>query len=91
MGIVGIYPNPVTGPTVNILPPAYPGTSGIRVEMFTTAFRKVMDTTYPPVPSNTVVVVPLIGKGGKPLANGLYYVVVTTGNGKATGKLLVLR
>jgi hypothetical protein len=88
---VGIYPNPVSGPTVNILPPVYPGTSGIRVEMFTTAFRKVMDTTYPPVPSNTVVVVALTGKGGHPLANGLYYILVTTSGGKATGKLLVLR
>jgi hypothetical protein len=35
--------------------------------------------------------VSLTGWGGHFLANGLYYVVVTTNNGRAIGKLLVLR
>jgi hypothetical protein len=88
---VGIYPNPVTGPTVNILPPSYVGYSNVRVEIFTINFRKVQDTTFDSVPTGTAVVVSLTGRGGNPLANGLYYVVVTTNSGRAIGKLLVLR
>jgi hypothetical protein len=90
-GTVGIYPNPVTGPTVNVLPPPYLGYSKVRVEIFTVNFRKVQDTTFDSVPSGTAVVVSLTGWGGHFLANGLYYVVVTTNNGRAIGKLLVLR
>jgi hypothetical protein len=33
----------------------------------------------------------LTGRGGAPLANGLYYVVVTTKAGRAVGKLLILK
>jgi hypothetical protein len=33
----------------------------------------------------------LVGRSGNPLANGIYYVVVTTKAGRATGKLLILR
>ena len=47
--------------------------------------------TFDSIPAGTAVVVPLTGRGGNPLANGIYYVVVTTNAGKATGKLLVLR
>jgi hypothetical protein len=90
-GKVGIYPNPVTGPTVEILPPVYTGTSNVRIEIYTTAFRKVQDKTYSAVPSGTAITVSLTGRGGNPLANGIYYVVVTTSSGRATGKMLVLR
>ena len=90
-GKVGIYPNPVTGPTVEILPPVYPGTSNVRIEIYTNAFRKVQDKTFTSVPSGTAITVSLTGKGGNPLANGIYYVVVTTSSGRATGKLLILR
>jgi hypothetical protein len=90
-GTIGIYPNPAKGPTVNILPPSYIGTSNVRVEIYTTAFRKVEDMTFDSIPAGTAVVVPLTGRGGNPLANGIYYLVVTTNAGKVTGKLLVLR
>jgi hypothetical protein len=90
-GTVGIYPNPVTGPTVNVLPPPYLGYSKVRVEIFTVNFRKVQDTTFDSVPSGTAVVVSLTGWGGHFLANGLYYVVVTTNSGKTIGKLLILK
>ena len=91
IGKVGIYPNPVTGPTVQVLPPLYNGISKVRVEVFTLAFRKVQDTTYPSLPSGTAVTLNLTGKDGNPLANGIYYVVVTTDYGRAIGKMLVLR
>ena len=90
-GTVGIYPNPVTGLTVKLLPSSYSGYSNVRVEIFTVNFRKVQDTTFDSIPSGTAVVVNLTGRGGNPLANGLYYVVVSTKSGRATGKMLVLR
>ena len=88
---MGIYPNPATGPTVNFLPPTYSGISNVRVEIYTVAFRKVLDETFDAIPSGKAVVVHLTGRGGNPLANGVYYVVVTTNTGRVTGKLLVLR
>jgi hypothetical protein len=88
---MGIYPNPVMGPVVNILPAPYSGTSSVQAKIYTLAFRMVLDETFPPVPSGTVVTVTLTDRGGNPLSNGLYYVVVTTKGGKAVGKMLVLR
>jgi hypothetical protein len=88
---VVIYPNPVSGSAVQILPPTYLKSSNVRVEIYTSAYRKVKDETFDSVPSGRAVVVSLTGRGGKPLANGVYYVVVTTSTGRATGKLLILR
>ncbi len=90
-GTVGIYPNPVSGPTVNVLPPPYLGISNVRVEIFTVNFRKVKDETFYNVPSGTAVTVSLTGWGWNYLANGVYYVVVTTNSGKTIGKLLILK
>lgn len=89
--MLGLYPNPVSGSVVNIPPPAYSGTSNVRVEIYTVAFRKVLDETFDSVPSSTAMVVTLAGRGGSVLANGVYYVVVTTKSGRTTGKLLVLK
>jgi hypothetical protein len=90
-GHVGIYPNPVSGPTVNILPPSFNGISNVRVEIYTLAFRKVQDMTYISQTSGTAIPLSLTGKSGSPLSNGIYYVVVTTSSGRVVGKLLVLR
>ncbi len=88
---MGIYPNPATGPTVQILPPPYEGIQTVRVEIYTLAFRKVQDHPYGPMPSGTPITIQLTGPSGNPLANGVYYVVVTTSSRRAVGKLLVLR
>lgn len=90
-GHVGIYPNPVTGPTVQVLSPPYMGVANVRVEIFTLAFRKVQDTIFDSIPSGTAVTVNLTGRGGNPLANGIYYVVVTVNEQRSIGKLLILR
>ena len=90
-GTVGIYPNPATGPIVHILPAPYLGFSNVRVEIFTVNFRKVQDRTFYAVPAGTELAVNLTDREGRPLANGLYYVVVTTNSGRVIGKLLVLR
>ena len=90
-GHVGIYPNPVSAPTVEVLPPQYNGIETVRVELYTLAFRKVQDNTYPSLPSGTAISLSLTGKSGNPLANGIYYVVVTVNGHRTVGKLLVLR
>lgn len=90
-GTVGIYPNPAVGPTVEILPAPYEGFLNVRVEVFTVNFRKVKDETFYSIPSGTPVTLVLSNSWGNRLANGLYYVVVTSKAGRATGKLLVLR
>jgi hypothetical protein len=90
-GLVGIYPNPVSSPTVNILPPFYSGISDVRVEIITLAFRKAQDQTYRALSSGTPITLSLTGRAGNNLSNGLYYVVVTTNTGRAMGKLLILR
>jgi hypothetical protein len=61
------------------------------VEVYTLAFRKVQDKTYPSLPSGTAVTLSLTDKSGHPMANGIYYVEVTTVNGRSIGKLLILR
>lgn len=86
-----IYPNPARGPAVKVLLPATEGASDVRVRIFTTAFRKVLETTFPNVPSGATVTVLLTDRFGNPLANGLYYGVVQTSQGRSVSKLLVLR
>jgi hypothetical protein len=88
---VAIYPNPVTGPTVNVLPPAYYlRNEDVRIEIFTATFRKVQDKTYPNVPPGVAVTVDLKDKWGAPLADGLYYVVVIMEGHRSVAKLLIL-
>jgi hypothetical protein len=98
-----IYPNPGTGGPVSILIPGQTSVSDVRVELFTTAFRKVQDKTFPSVPVGTDgggnVEIMMTDIWGNNLASGLYYVVVTTspqkGTGQASirliGKLLLIR
>lgn len=89
--MVVIYPNPAQGETVNVLPPAYTGISNVRVEIFTTAFRKLQDRTFSNIPAGQAVTITLTDRTGSALANGAYYIVVTTSRGRAIDKLLVMR
>jgi hypothetical protein len=89
-GVV-IYPNPAKGDTVNVLPPTHAGMEDVRVEIFTSAFRKVLDETFASVPPGVAVTVELKDKWGRPLADGLYYVVVTVDGKRSITKLLILR
>jgi hypothetical protein len=88
---VVIYPNPVTGPTVNVLPPAYLGVSDVQVEIFTIAFREVQDEFFRSVPSGAAVKVELTDRRGTPLSDGIYYIVVIVDGHRSIGKLLVIR
>jgi len=86
-----VFPNPAPGPTVNILPPPYVGIGHVKVELFTVAFRKILQRDFDNIPSGTKVSIELRDNWGRPLASGIYYVVVTTNAGRSTGKLMVLR
>ncbi len=90
-GGVVVYPNPVTGSNANVLPPTYSGTADVRAEIFTIAFRKVLDETFSNLPAGTAVTLTLDDQWGHPLANGLYYVVITVNGKHSVAKLLVLR
>jgi len=88
---VVVYPNPVMGNSVNILPPAFNGSQDVQVEIFTLSFRGVLKETFPQVPSGTAVKVDLTDHWNHPMADGLYYVVVTVNGNRSVGKLLILR
>ena len=87
-----LYPNPVSGPgPISIRLPNYPGLADIPVKVYTTAFRLVDKFTADQMAGGSNVSLPLTDQGGSPLANGLYYVVVTTPEGRSTLKLLIIR
>ncbi len=88
-----VYPNPVSGPgPVTIQVNLTQKESLVRVEIFTLAFRKVNEIDLTQVPAGiTSVTIPLKDMGGIPLANGLYYIIVQTPQGRLVTKLLVLR
>jgi hypothetical protein len=87
-----IYPNPARGgQTVSIKLPDFPGTATIEVKVFTTAFRKVNQFSSINQTGGADVSLPLNDQGGSPLADGLYYVVVATPEGRFILKLLILR
>jgi len=95
-----IYPNPSEGGPVQVYIPGQ-GIGDVKVDIFTTAFRKVQEATFSNVPlgvMGTGVTIYLTDKSGNQLASGVYYVVVTVtpvGGGakyeRLVGKLLLLR
>jgi rhamnogalacturonan endolyase len=86
------FPNPAPGPTVTATFTLRDPSPWVHVEVFTTAFRKVNQISLVNVPAGPArVSLPLTDKNGSPLANGVYYLVVVNQQGRAIGKLLVLR
>ena len=94
-----IYPNPSQGGPVQISVPGQ-GTGDVKVELFTSAFRKVQEADFKnePLGVRGGVTILMTDSWGHPLASGLYYVVVTVtpaGGGakyeRLIGKLLLLR
>lgn len=62
------------------------------VKVFTAAYRKVNEKSSGQVPAGVLSLpLDLTDRTGSPLANGIYYVVVQTGQGRNICKLLVLR
>ena len=88
---VVLYPNPSNGtePLFIAIPLTTP--ADVKVQIFTTAFRKVQEKNYPNQPVGVPVAIALTDRGGVPLASGLYYVVITWPQGRSIQKLLLLR
>jgi len=49
----------------------------------------VLTKTFPAQPSGSFVALDLTDDWGEPLANGLYYIVLTIGRDRATAKLVL--
>ena len=62
----------------------------VRVEIYTIAFRKVLDETFPNVQPGSPIPLELKDRRGTALADGIYYVVVTTDGHRYVVKLLVI-
>jgi hypothetical protein len=65
---------------------------GVRISLYTTAFRKVNAVDWGHLPAGTFnIPLSLTDRSGHPLANGLYYVVVQLNGQRSIYKLLVIR
>ncbi|HVZ81047.1 MAG TPA: discoidin domain-containing protein [bacterium] len=90
-GPVILYPNPVTLSVPATVHLGLDAPADVRVRVYTTSLRKVLDLAYASVPAGQDVPLPVKNGQGVPLANGLYYVTVETSRGLSTLKWLVLR
>jgi hypothetical protein len=86
-----LYPNPVKGPGPVKIQLNLTTASDVKLQIYTVSLRKVQDLTIPQVPVGVDVTLNLVDKAGAPLANGLYFVAVTTNQGKFILKLLIFR
>jgi hypothetical protein len=87
------FPNPATGDQVTLQMPDFEGQQDTLVQIFTTSFRKVKELSFSQILGSTQVTISLLDRSNIYLANGLYYVRIST---PATGgqwivRLLVLR
>ncbi len=86
-----VFPNPSNGTKpVLIHFPSGALTNG-KIQLFTTAFRKVLDIPYYLQTGETNFSFEVKDQSGNLLASGLYYLVLTNSQGKQILKLLVLR
>ncbi|HJT24546.1 MAG TPA: hypothetical protein VJ873_08200, partial [bacterium] len=74
---------------VSLYVPGAGGTFDIKV--YSLGYRKVQDVTVQNVRVGAPVTIDLLDKAGVSLSNGLYYLVVTTPQGRRSLKLLILR
>jgi hypothetical protein len=91
---VVLYPNPCQGGcdevTVNVN--VRQAGEAVRIQIFTTAYRKTAETVLREMPEGCRrVKLALRDSKGVLLANGLYHVVVTTPSGRAQGVIVILR
>jgi FlgD Ig-like domain len=86
------YPNPSTGETVRIQFVLATGSSDVKLRIFTTAFRKVKTQDLGSFPAGVqTILITLTDDHGRALANGVYYVEISDSQGRAIGKLMILR
>ena len=87
-----IFPNPASGPSVQVQVSGLTTTTKVSLQIFTTAMRKVSEQTYHSQgPGTVTLTLSLTDSTGVALANGVYYVVIRADNQRTTLKLMVLR
>jgi hypothetical protein len=86
-----VFPNPVPGGQVQILPQTFTGLSAVKVKVYTLSYKLVLKKDFPPMASGYPVTLELLDDWGEPLAAGFYHVVVIVGNKKSMTQLLVTR
>jgi GH18 family chitinase len=87
-----LFPNPVLGPGPVTLVLTLPQGGDVKVRIFTAAFRKMLESLHSQVPAGTATFsLEMKDQWGKPLANGIYYVVVEGPQGRKVLKLLLLQ
>jgi len=84
-----LYPNPVSGGSVT-LQAGLSSAGNVHVQIFTLSFREALNITLPEPAGTDKLDILLRDKAGKPLANGLYYVLVTANGKRTVLKLLIL-
>ncbi len=90
-GKIVVYPNPVSGTDQVQLALFLAAPSEVKVQIWTTAFRKVRDAFFPQQPVGLGPVLTLKDNWGNNLADGLYYVRVLVAGKSTLVKLIVLR
>ena len=86
-----LWPNPCGAGSCN-LQLNLSQSSPVKIEVYTVSFRMIFEEVVPQVSAGTTdLTLQLVDKAGISLANGLYYVVVTTADGRAVDKLMVIR
>jgi glucuronoarabinoxylan endo-1,4-beta-xylanase len=88
-GALTILPNPVRAAVVTLYPPDYYGSSDIKVQIFSVAYRLVGEFEFPSMRWQPIQI-PLQAHWGGHLPQGLYYVVLKTDKLSAVAKMLVL-
>jgi hypothetical protein len=99
-----VFPNPVAGgyydsyfgtggpSSVSVRVILNQATTDLKIELFTTAYRKIASMNVGAAPVGVKnYPLPLRDLKGRPLSNGVYYVVVTSNTGSAIGKLMILK
>ena len=86
------YPNPSSGGTIHIQFVLAAASSDVELRIFTTAFRKVLTLNLGALPAGSQTIsVSLTNNQGQALANGIYYLEISDSQGRAIGKLMILR
>ena len=89
--VVLAYPNPVTGPGSVLFQLSANLSGSGKVEVFTVASRCVKKVSLNQLPAGGAIPLDLTDNSGVALANGLYFVRITTAKAYYIVKLLILR
>ncbi len=87
-----IWPNPSNGNQTVNLHLTLSATADLHIRIYTTSFRKVKDTVIPNIPAGSQVIsLDTKDRTETALANGLYYLVIDTGQNHIVLRMLILR